>query len=84
MKISTAGVMSINVPTSSRITLIIRIRTNGFCEIDTSPALIACGILAMVMIQLMAELTAIRNITTAVVTPVWRRISGRSRRRTSR
>lgn len=76
--------MSMKVPTNSSSRLMISSSTIRFSVIATSPELIVCGMLEMVMIQLMAELTAIRNMTTAVVTPVWRRISGRSRNFTSR
>ena len=72
------------VPTASSNRLMMSSSTNRFSETATSAELIVCGMLAMVMIQLIDELTAISSITTAVVTPVWRRISGRSRHLTSR
>ena len=79
MKISTAGVMSMKVPTTSSRKLMVSRITTGFSESPSRAALTVCGMLAMVMIQLMPELAPISSITTAVVIPVCSRIPGSSR-----
>jgi len=78
VKISSAGVMSMNIPTTSSMALIVSRITYGLSESPISAADTVCGMLAIVMIQDMELDAPIKSMTTAVVKPVWRQISGRS------
>lgn len=70
VKISSAGVMSMNMPTTSSMALIVSRIMTGFFESPMSVADTVCGMLVTVMIQDMALDAPIRSITTAVVMPV--------------
>ena len=78
VKIRMAGVMSMNIPTTSSSALIVSRMTTGFCESPISAAETVCGMLATVMIQDIALEAPISSITTAVVMPVCRQMPGRS------
>ena len=68
VKISTAGVISIKIPTSSRIMLIISIITMGFSEMASKASLIRYGRSALVIAQDMATDTEISSNTIEDVT----------------
>ena len=84
VKIRMAGVMSMKKPTTSRSRLMMsRMPTGPTSRLVRKPETVA-GMLAIVRIQLMALEEPTRSMTTAVVTPVCRQRSGRSRRGISR
>ena len=70
VKIKMAGVISINIPTTSNIALMVNKITTGLFESPIKVAETVCGIFAIVMIQDIALDAPINNITTAVVSPV--------------
>ena len=61
VKIRIAGVMSINIPTISKITFISRKITYGFSETDMIAVLMAAGIPEYAITKDMAEEAEIRN-----------------------
>ena len=78
VKISIAGVISMNVPTTNRMILIIKQITILLSDTARSAALIVWGIFSYAKIHDIAVDVAIRSITTAVVIPVSSRSLGRS------
>ena len=78
VKISTAGVGSMKVPTSRRMTFMMSRMMIGLLLMPSMASEIIWGILAKDMTQLMMAETHTRNSTTAVVFTLARRILGRS------
>ena len=78
VKISTAGVGSMKVPTMSSTIFIIMSSTMGLELMPSMAEEIIWGILAKDMTQLMMEETHTRNSMTAVVLTLDRRMPGRS------
>ena len=74
VKIKIAGVMSINIPITSRIMFINKRITYLFVEMDISPSLIAAGIPEYAITQLMAEEAEIRNRIIPLVAALFKRI----------
>jgi hypothetical protein len=64
---STAGVMSMKIPTTSRIKLIVSRMINGLSEIPSNASLTTCGTCSAVSKPLIAWLTATSSITIPVV-----------------
>ena len=77
-KISTAGVISIKVPTTRKIRLIIRSTTYGLDEMLSMALPIAAGSPVKDMTKDMVEEAAIRNMITAVVSHASHKMAGRS------
>jgi len=84
VKIRIAGVMSMNIPTTSRIAFIISNRRALLSVQLTSAALIPCGTFSEARTQAIAMLVPISRNTTEVMIPHCSRIRGRSRIFTSR
>ena len=76
VKIRTAGVMSMKVPTIRSSILMMRKMTILLSDSDRSAALTFWGTCSIVMIHAMHMDVAIRSITMDVVMPHWSRISG--------
>src|SRR5690606_31129232 len=78
VNINTAGVISINRPTNSRIRLMI-INTTNLLSLRVNKALLMdCGISSLDITQDMAMDVAINNITMAVVSEAFSRMVGNS------
>ena len=77
-KISTAGVISIKVPTTRKIILIIRSTTYGLDEMLSMALPMAAGSPVKDMTKDMVEEAAIRNMITAVVSHASHKMAGRS------
>ena len=78
VKINTAGVISINVPTASKITFIISNITKLLSETDIRACDTSCGIFSNAITQDIAIEVAINNITIAVVEALLNKIFGKS------
>src|SRR5690554_2419467 len=83
VKINTAGVMSIKIPTKSRMKLIINRMMKGLDERERSPLLTVCGMFSNDITHDSPMEVAISSITMLVVFTVLMRMSGRSLIRTS-
>src|SRR5690625_5211165 len=84
VKIKTAGVISIKIPTSSKITLIVSRMSTGLSLKVLSESLIAWGHFASDNIQDIADEAAINSITMAMVSADLVRICGHPLSDTSR
>jgi hypothetical protein len=80
---STAGVMSMNVPTASRMTLMISRMMIGLLLRPIIAVETACGMFSYDRTHDIPIDVAISSMTMAVVAPLRRRICGRSRVLTS-
>ena len=78
VKISTAGVISKNAPTTISNRLIKRRISNGLSLIDNSALLKVCGMFSNDNSQDIAVEAAISSITIAVVSAAFKKISGRA------
>ncbi len=78
VKMSTAGVMSMKVPTTSRIRLISSKMTTVLSVSPSSPSLICCGMCSYDSTHDIAMEVPMSSITMAVVRTVSSRMSGRS------
>jgi len=78
VKIKTAGVISINIPTNKRIRFIMKRIIYGFSLIETNPELTSCGMFSNDITHESPIDVPTRSITIAVILTVFIRISGRS------
>src|SRR5690554_7404703 len=78
VKINTAGVISIKMPTNNSMRLIISRMTKGLDETERSPSLTVCGIFSKDITQDKPMEVAISSITMPVVLTVFTKIDGKS------
>lgn len=78
VKINTAGVMSMKIPTKSKIRLMIIRMTNLLSLNESNTALMDCGISSLDITQDMAMEVAINMATTAVVADDLSKMAGKS------